>query len=82
MFITLKARAISGSRKGAERCRRIARKGQHIHEHWDSAMYSNRIKKKKIVKNIFKFDENRVKLKKKFFKEQIFVIRYSTNLII
>ena len=45
-------------------------------------MYSNRIKKKKIVKNIFKFDENRVKLKKKFFKEQIFVIRYSTNLII
>ena len=45
-------------------------------------MYSNGIKKKKkIVKNIFKFDENRVKLKK-FFKKQIFFIRYSTNLII
>ena len=63
MFITLIAWAISGSRKGAERCGRIARKGQHIHEHWDR-MYSNRIKKKKIVKNIFKFDENRVKFKK------------------
>ena len=72
MFITFKARKISGPRsvdhliwKGAERCGRIARQGQQIHEHWDSAMYSNGIKKKKkIVKNIFKFDENRVKLKK------------------
>ena len=37
-------------------------------------MYSNGIKKKKkIVKNIFKFDENRVKLKKNSFKNKYFL---------